>query len=106
MKRGFKKQISLPFFLDTVEDIFLKFQNDVENWHKFQSKHKSAGNDYYWWSSRFGEWMQEYRQQISTETYLAIYQIFPRIWEKHETFFTRNPSARGVPNSALETNQF
>jgi hypothetical protein len=102
MKRGIQKQLTLPFDADVVSSIFVLFEPEISKWHTFQDKAGcTGGNDYYWWSSRWNDWIQEQREQWSVEKYLNTYQLFPRIWERFEEKFTRI-GARGVPNSALE----
>ena len=101
MKRGFQKQMSLPFDADLTDEVFRLFEPELRKWHEFENKHKSFGHEYYWWSSRFYDWLEE-NQKIKVEKKLINYPVFPRIWERYEMKITRHNWASGVPNKALE----
>lgn len=105
-KRGIKSQLFLPFQKSRVDEIFDQWRPKVENWHRFQDtptkfSSKQGGNCFYWWKSRYSEWIQEMRPKWSIEIYIETDKLFPLIWESYEEFMTRS-KAIGIPNAALE----
>ena len=101
-RRGIEKQLSLPFEAVRVQSVFDGFKPDIEKCHRLQDEPAStSGNEFYWWQSRFGEWLQIKRSGWSRGEYLEIGKPFPSVWESFERFMTRS-KPMGVPRAALE----
>lgn len=101
-KRGIKKQLDLIFEDDRISDIFADLQPLIKKCHKLQDAKKStSGNCFYWWRNRYSEYIQEIRAKLTTDEYIKTDKLFPQIWQKYESEFTRRP-AKGVPNAAYE----
>lgn len=93
------KQFALPFDADIVQEVWELWQVQVEKWHKFQKQNRFAGNEFFWWRSRYSEWIQEMRPRWTTAEYLEKDKLFPRLWEKHGEEMQGSPIS-GVPKEA------
>lgn len=100
-KRGKERQLNLLFEIDRITEVFTLFEPELIKWHKFEDTNKTYGHEYYWWKSRYGEWIQENRSVWGFERTHAYDILFPRIWERYEEKFRRG-KALGVPKEALE----
>lgn len=99
VKRKFVQQLQLPFDLDIVEQTFGEFKPMLAKWHEFIKKNGYGNGEYFWWRSRYSEWIQELRSQgIGFEVYHEKDKLFPRIWERFEKEFTGR--CLGVPSDA------
>lgn len=102
-KRGYKKQMSLPFKLDLMTNLFEQFRPDLDKCHQLQDAPRStSGNCFDWWRSRYSEWLASKRGTIPFSEYSEMDKLFPLIWERFEREFTRSNYCRGVPNRAFD----
>jgi hypothetical protein len=90
-KKTIIRQFALPFDADIVAEIWELFAPEVKKWHKFQKLNSSAGNDFFWWQSRFSEFIQEHRENWSINEYLERSKLFSRIWVNYGEIMRGSP---------------
>ena len=95
------KQFDLPFDADIVLEVWEQFEPKVKTWHKFQKTSKSAGNCFFWWRSRYSEFIEEIHSKWTVDERIKRGKLFPRIWETYGKEMS-GVEIVGVPKEAYE----
>lgn len=95
------KQFALPFDADIVQEVWDEWKTEVEKWHEFEKKNKSFGHEFFWWRSRYSEWIHEMRPKWTVAERIEKDKLFPRVWERYGEEISGSPII-GVPKEAYE----
>ena len=84
-----REQLSFlnDFGPDIVDNLFKEYYDRMIIWQGFQDKNKTAGNDFYWWRSRFSEDYPGFENQSKQN-------LFSFLWDRYTDVMQRNCCGR------------
>ena len=76
---------------------FELFAPQIPKWHQLQDTGSAIGNCFFWWRSRYGEWLHD--ENFEFERRHKIDKSFPDVWVHYEKEMTRNNYFKGLPKN-------
>lgn len=85
---------------ERVSRFFELFRPELAKLHRLQDATRSTcGNEYFWWRSRWGDWLETRRGSWNFERVREVDLSFKAVWLAFERTMTRAGGAMGVPDN-------